>query len=313
MARWTTQIRRAMTQAGMDWAADLSAHLSAGAALVLGRAIGTGGALAAPLRMRLAKNMELALGKGNIPPGVGQQYFQNLGQLVGWSMAIYRHGLVGSGACDKVRFDDSVCHLDDAIARGRGVIVAAPHLFGHEIAAGHTALQRGLVALVRESKNPKRTAMKHHWYAQLGVETLRRPRKASVMSDIGACVEVLSQGKVLAITPDVVVSETQGMPVRVFDREVYLQPGMVYLAVHAGAPLVSSFGQWDQESGVSISFNEPIEFEDSGPRKRIVLAGLQDWCDKFEAYVRANPANWLFWMDKRWTRVIRSGAAVTGT
>ena len=62
-----------------------------------------------------------------------------------------------------------------------------------------------------------------------------------------------------------------------------------------------------------FSLNEPIEFEDRGPRKRIVLAGLQDWCDKFEAYVRANPANWLFWMDKRWTRVIRSGAAVTGT
>ena len=99
-------------------------------------------------------------------------------------MAIYRRGLVGSGACDKVRFDDSVCHLDDAIARGRGVIVAAPHLFGHEIAAGHTDLQRGLVALVRESKNPKRTAMKHQWYAQLGVETLRRPRKRIVRAGL---------------------------------------------------------------------------------------------------------------------------------
>ena len=59
----------------MDWASDLSAHLSPGAALALGQAIGTGGALVAPLRMRLAKNLELALGKGNVPPGVGQQYF----------------------------------------------------------------------------------------------------------------------------------------------------------------------------------------------------------------------------------------------
>ena len=36
-----------------------------------------------------------------------------------------------------------------------------------------------------------------------------------------------------------------------------------------------------------------------------IRAGMQQWCSWFEAEVRAKPENWLFWLDKRWTRFLR--------
>jgi len=41
-------------------------------------------------------------------------------------------------------------------------------------------------------------------------------------------------------------------------------------------------------------------------RAMAIRLALQDWCGWFEQRLRANPENWLFWLDKRWSRFLRA-------
>jgi hypothetical protein len=39
-------------------------------------------------------------------------------------------------------------------------------------------------------------------------------------------------------------------------------------------------------------------------REIAVRGAVQDWCNWFEEKLRANPENWVFWLDKRWSRFL---------
>jgi lauroyl/myristoyl acyltransferase len=41
-------------------------------------------------------------------------------------------------------------------------------------------------------------------------------------------------------------------------------------------------------------------------RDAAVRAAVQDWCRWFEGKLRESPENWLFWLDKRWSRFLRA-------
>jgi lauroyl/myristoyl acyltransferase len=235
------------------------------------------------------------------------RYFHRFGCWAGWSLAVYQAGLEVSGVAERLVFDESVANLDRAVAKGKGVVLACPHLFCHEMAAAAIHRRHSVVALVRESKNPERGAIKQHWYEATGMETVRRPRDASVVSDTLAYLRVLRSGRVLGITPDLLLPPDKGLPVRMFGRTVTLSPGIVLLAMRSGAPLVTPLAQWlDAEPGqrgarIRMWFSEPIEFPAGGDREQTLRDGLQAWCGYVEGYFRREPENWMFWLDKRWT------------
>ena len=106
----------------------------------------------------------------------------------------------------------------------------------------------------------------------------------------------------------------KGLPVQMFGRQVTLSPGMVMLAMRAGAPLVTPLAKWlDAEPGqrgarIRMWFSEPIEYSISGDRERTLRDGLQAWCRYVEDYFRREPENWMFWLDKRWGRALAAPA-----
>ena len=87
----------------------------------------------APLRRRVEKSMELALGQGNVPANASADYFHKLGMWISRAGQIYHRGIVESGALEWMVFDDSEALLEEAYSRGKGVIFAVPHLIAHEI------------------------------------------------------------------------------------------------------------------------------------------------------------------------------------
>src|SRR5438132_250172 len=98
-------------------------HAAQKAALTFGHGLGPAGAM----------NLRLA---GLEPTTVRlDNYFAHFGQWVGWSLAVHEAGFERSGVADLIDLDESVSNLDHAVAAGRGVILAAPHVFCHEICA----------------------------------------------------------------------------------------------------------------------------------------------------------------------------------
>jgi lauroyl/myristoyl acyltransferase len=188
-------------------------------------------------------------------------------------------------------------------------VLAAPHLACHEIAAAYAHRRHPLVALIRESKSAEHDAIKRRWYEALGMETVHRARNTSPLADVVAMLRVLRAGRVLAVTPDVLVSDDRGVRVRMFGHEASLAPGIVVLAQRARAPLVTGLLEWEEhgpERGrLCARFTEPLELPPESSREQLLQEGMQRWCGQVEGYLRSRPENWLFWLDKRWTRVLR--------
>ncbi len=303
--------RRAATLAGMQAALYATRRLPPRAAIALGAALGAGAGTILPLRARLSTNLAIGLGRDQVPQDAARTYFRNLGRWFGWSMAIYHRGLRNSGVPDKIVCHESVARLDEAVARGRGAILASPHQFCHEIDAAYVNGRHRVVALVRESVSPPREAMKRRWYEATGLDVVRRPRQSSILADTLACLRVLRGGGILAITPDVIVPASKGVQVRMFGCNVCLSPGMVLLAMRARAPLVTSFTHWERDGRHVLHFTEPVEYPAAGDRHRTAAEGLQAWCRRCEEHFRANPGNWMFWLDKQWTRALRTPSSPT--
>jgi KDO2-lipid IV(A) lauroyltransferase len=252
------------------------------------------------------KNLVLGLGPDGVSSQAVRTYFRNLGRLFGWSMAVYHRGFWHSGVPEKIEFGASVIHLDQAVAKGHGVVLASPHQFCHELGAAYINGRHKTVALVREEKDRWRQSMKERWFQATGLDTVPRPRRSSVMADTFASLRVLKSGRLLAVTPDLIVPGASGVPVEMFGRVISLSPGLVLLSMKAKAPLVTCYFHWEVDGRIILNFTEPVEYPQTGDRKKTAVEGLQAWCRQCEGYLRENPGNWMFWLDKRWAWALRT-------
>jgi len=263
------------------------------------------------LRRKLRDNMRRALGP-NVPTDAASLYFRRVGWFMSSSLAIFHHGLEATPVVDEVTFDESLRHFDEAVAEGRGVVVTTPHWSGYEIIGGVLNRRHPTAIMGRQSSTPEHMARKLKWYDALGVEALLRPSGVSSMKDAVSFLSVLKRGKALIITPDLLAESGQGVEANVFGRPARLHGGAFAIANAARAPLLRLTCKWQSDRSVTIVWERAPAMVRSGDREAAVRDAAQDWCRWFEARLAANPENWLFWLDKRWTALLhaaRTGAA----
>ncbi len=262
------------------------------------------------LRRRVRNNMQLALGP-NLPARSESLYFRRLGWALGNSLSTFHCGIGATPVPDEVKFDDTVHLLDRAVSEGHGAVVAAPHWCGHELAAAIVNRRHPSVFLVRQAQSAERMARKLKWYHALGVELVLRPSRASTVRDAAAYLNILKRGKVLFITPDLLADSGPGVEAQIFGRPARFYGGAFAIAAAARSPMLRASLRWQSDSSVTIHWERPAVAE-TGDRAAAIRAGVQDWCRWFEEKLRANPENWLFWLDKRWSRFLRASPQAFG-
>jgi lauroyl/myristoyl acyltransferase len=246
------------------------------------------------LRWKVRENMRLALGH-DLPARAESLYFRHLGWVLSNSLSTFHYGIAATPVPQEVKFDESIRLLDDAVAEGRGVVLAAPHWLAHELAAAIINRRHPMAMLVRQAPTSDRATRKLKWYNALGVAYLR----------------VLKSGKLLAVTPDLLAEPGQGVETCIFGRPARLHGGAFALAISARAPMIRVFARWQPDSSLVVMFDRAPLTLDSCDRDAAIRAGMQDWCRWFEEKLRANPENWLFWLDKRWSRFLRATPRVS--
>jgi KDO2-lipid IV(A) lauroyltransferase len=304
LGQFPRHVRRAVMLGAIRSALYVSGNLSTSAAQSFGSTLGDLARFV--LRSRLKTNMTLALGNGNVPVDGVDEYFHHLGKSYGWAMATYHRGFRQSSVSEHFEFDPSVAHLDRAVARGKGVILLMPHQFCEELAGAFINGRHKVVYLIREQQDPARAAIKSHWYRATGMDVIPRPRRPTLTGDMFACVNVLKSGRILVMAPDVIVSHTSGVPVKLFGREVHLSPGFLVLSMKQDASVLTGYIYWKTRDRLTLKFTEPIEYPRSKNQRTVMSDVLQSWSHHFEQYLIENPQNWRFWLDKRWTRTFRS-------
>jgi predicted LPLAT superfamily acyltransferase len=298
------RMRRRVTAAAVRGALVAGRRLRPHHSLGLGRFAAHAAGLPNPLRWRLARHLQLA---GLEPTSERlDRYFRLLGHWLGRSLAVYHRGFVGSGVAQLFDFADPAGHLDAALSAGRGAILVGFHYHCHELACAALARRYPIVALVRESNDPRRDAVKRRWYEAAGIEiVLRSRRHASKLAEALDFLWVLRDNKVLAITPDVLGPPELGVPVELLGRTVNLPPGMIALAMGLGCPVIYSWPEWSSATGLdrlTVRLDEPRTYSKRGDRTATLARGMQDWATCFDAFLRREPEAWLFWLDKRWSR-----------
>ena len=310
MPDYLQQLRRGATQLAVRQVVTVTAALPIGAQRSAMRSLVALASGMPTLRRRVRENMRLALGH-DVPARAERLYFQHVGWFWSNALATFNHGFTNTPAPQEVKFDESVRLLDEAVAEGRGVVLASPHWSGHELVAARISLRHPMIMLVRQAPTAERATRKLKWYNALGAEIVLRPRGASSIKDAVAYLKVLKRGRTLGITPDLLADAEQGVEVSIFGRPARLHGGAFALAISAGAPMIRPFFRWQGDTSVVVAFERAPAFDD-GDRDAAVRAAVQDWCRWFEDRLRESPENWLFWLDKRWSRFLRATPPASG-
>jgi KDO2-lipid IV(A) lauroyltransferase len=189
---------------------------------------------------------------------------------------------------------DGVEHIDAALAKGKGVILAGAHLgsislVGQIIPAfGYTMI--GLVEPIR----PQRV---YDFFVRqrqrLGLRLL--PTSPAGLRELLAAAR---RNEVLGLITDRDVMDT-GPFVRFFDAPARFPDGPAALSLRTGAPILPSVGVRQPDGRFVATIEPPLPVPETGDRKRDVVALTQAMALRLEYHIAKFPEQWTVFQ-RRW-------------
>ena len=186
---------------------------------------------------------------------------------------------------------DSLAPLEEALARGKGVIVIAAHLGNWEWSAKYLAmLGHPLLLIARQSEDSKFNALTDRIRGNDG--SIIQPRGDSPR----AILKRLRENGLVAIVPD---QKSEDVFVPFFGKLAGTVAGPAVLALKTGATLLPLFCPRQPDGTYKIVFYPPIIAESTGDRDADVLRIMTQVTAVVEDIVRQYPDQWL-WLHDRW-------------
>ena len=177
-------------------------------------------------------------------------------------------------------------HLDAALAQGRGVVFALPHMGSWDMAGSAAgALGYNVHAIAERFPGSLDEAVvrdREHF----GVRVIPLDRGA-----VGAVLKALEQGAPVALVADI-HRGPGGIEVDLCGRRATLPGGPASFALKTGAPLLPA-SVWHTARGrYHVHIESPLDFRPSGDRREDTLALTQLLARRFEDFIKANPEDW---------------------
>jgi lauroyl/myristoyl acyltransferase len=185
-------------------------------------------------------------------------------------------------------------YLSDAMARGKGAILALPHAGNWDHAGAWVALRGYPFTTVAERLEP--ASVFERFVAireQLGMEVL--PLTGGDRNTFAVLMQRLRAGKLVCLVAEREMGEG-GVEVSFFGEQTRMPPGPAALAMTTGAALLpvvlwfTSAGGPGGGWGARIS--PAIEVPAEGDRKSKIAAMTQQLATDFEAGIAEHPADW---------------------
>jgi phosphatidylinositol dimannoside acyltransferase len=182
---------------------------------------------------------------------------------------------------------DGYEHIDEALEKGGGVILALPHLGGWEWAAFWLAESKGrTVTAVAEPVEPPELA---EWFVGLrrdiGINVV--PLGPSAGTE---CVHALKANDILCLLCDRDLAGG-GVEVEFFGERTTLPGGPATLALRSGAPLLPTAVYFDGTGHLGL-VRPPLGVERRGKLRDDVARITQDLANELEFLIRRAPDQW---------------------
>jgi len=184
--------------------------------------------------------------------------------------------------------------LEQAVRRGRGVVLVTGHVGNWELLA-QFLIQSGVdgVTVAKELSDPRLTALLDDFRAQGGVRSLWRGADGTAKSILRA----LRSGQVIGILIDQ-DTDVQSVFVPFFGQLAATPRAAADLVLRTSAPVVTAFCQREQDGGYRVSIEE-VAFDPTGEREADVVSLTAKLTSRIEDAIRRAPEQWV-WMHRRW-------------
>jgi lauroyl/myristoyl acyltransferase len=232
------------------------------------------------------------------PKEIYRRYLANV-----LSTARAYHKLLRSGAqgvLAQVDAGDVRRALLEEPLKGSGAFI----LFGaHNLAAiyGSVALAQSmpLLIVIRNSKTIRRTRLALDLLERLNARILM-VRGGNPFEVARAMFSALDDNQVLAATVDN-VDPGFGVEAKIFGVNVEFAPWAARIAAKRQVPVVPVYFH-SLDDGARVVFGEPLVTGDAA-------VAIQHYVSFFEKSILADPASWIYLVDRKWCRVLRIAAA----
>jgi len=185
-------------------------------------------------------------------------------------------------------------NLDGALAKGKGVIIAASHFGNWELMPIFIKL-RGHYGEVIARR------LYFHKYDEFITGLRRRFGVPIIYRDESPkkILKVLKDGGILGILADQDVDSIDGVFVDFFGKPAYTPTAPVKLGMATGAPLIPAFMIRKNDNTFKLVVEKPITIPGEKGSEEEVKKYTQAWTDVLEKYVRRYPEQWV-WLHPRW-------------
>ena len=178
-------------------------------------------------------------------------------------------------------------NLNLAMARGKGVIVVAPHMGSWELAAASWAASFGQIGVMVEQIEPRR--LFDHVFrvrSKMGIKVI--PLSQTGARDI---IRMLKDGRMVVLAMDRDILNT-GQLFKFFGQEARFPTGPVEIALKTGAPILPAFCVRDSNDGYVAVGGKPLFLTKSEDHAGDVRSAMEYILRTFEGYIKMYPDQW---------------------
>jgi KDO2-lipid IV(A) lauroyltransferase len=187
-------------------------------------------------------------------------------------------------------------HLDQALARGRGAIVASAHYGNWEfLGAGGVAHDLPVTFVVQSLSNAKVDALLRRTRTALGVRVVERGMALRRLRD------EVAANRLVAIMCDQ-DARRRGVFVPFFGTPASTHKGAAQLAIRLDTPFIPLFGRRLADGRHRMLVRAPIPPPPAVGERQAVLVMMSRFNRLLEEVVREEPGQYL-WMHRRWKTV----------
>lgn len=188
-------------------------------------------------------------------------------------------------------------HITDAVASGRGVVIALPHMGNWDQAGAWLVRVGHPFTTVAERLRPESLYRRYAAFREgLGMEVLPLTGGGNVYA---ALVQRVRRGGVICLPAERDLTDS-GVEVTFFGAATKVPVGPPLLAVQAGAVLLPAV-LWFEGEGWGIRIHEEIPVPREGTRQERVAAVAQSVVSVFEKGIAEHPEDWHMlqplWLD----------------
>lgn len=176
-------------------------------------------------------------------------------------------------------------NLDNALKKGKGVVIFTAHLGNFEWGACKVALEGYKIWGTSALRPYKRT---NNFFES---RRISKGVKTFYVNNLIHIFKILKNNEIIAIPTD---WDSQGSAKQYdfFGKKAYIPSGPVEIAMKSGAPLIPSFICRKSKYNHFHVIEEPIELETEGDKKELVAINTQKMIKVLEKYIREDIDQW---------------------